>query len=80
MAYADYCRVTGKLQTEFVKQASTFLNQLGFLEDWNAPAVPRGGRPPRPRVNHGDSRISEAESILQNLAKPPLEGVAYVAH
>lgn len=81
VAYADYCLVTGKLQTEYVKQASTFINQLGFLEAWTAPkAAPGGGRASRPAVNHGDSRISEAESILQNIAKPPIEGIAYVAH
>lgn len=38
--YAAFCKTAGKLETEFVKQASTFLGAdcKGFLEPWDAPA------------------------------------------
>lgn len=38
--YAEFCRVTGKEGTEFVKQAATFLGpDKPFLESWNPPAT-----------------------------------------
>lgn len=56
--YAVYCRETGKLGTEFVKQGRTFLGKARhYLEKWEVPppvvpkskfAPPEG--PPRPRV------------------------------
>ena len=38
--YAEFCRVTGKVGTEFVQQAATFLGPAKpFLEPWNPPAT-----------------------------------------
>jgi hypothetical protein len=38
--YAEFCRITGKIGTEFVKQAATFLGPgKPFLEPWDAPAT-----------------------------------------
>jgi hypothetical protein len=38
--YAEFCRLTGKQGTEFVKQAATFLGpDKPFLEPWNPPAT-----------------------------------------
>lgn len=46
--YANYCEATGKLNTEFVKQAKTFFGpDKHFLEDWTPPEDPNGkGRKP----------------------------------
>jgi hypothetical protein len=39
--YAVFCEATGKLNTEFVKQASTFLGpDKPFLQSWDLPATP----------------------------------------
>jgi hypothetical protein len=41
--YAEFCRVTGKLKTEYVKQASTFFGPAEhYLEDWTPPARASG--------------------------------------
>jgi hypothetical protein len=38
--YAEYCKATGKLETEFVKQACTFLGpDKPFLQTWSLPAT-----------------------------------------
>lgn len=38
--YAEFCKVTSKIGTEFVKQAATFLGpDKPFLEPWNPPAT-----------------------------------------
>lgn len=43
--YAAYCKATGKVGTEFVKQAATFLGpEKPFLEEWDAP-TPKGQAP-----------------------------------
>jgi hypothetical protein len=37
--YAEFCRLTGKVGTEFTKQAATFLGpDKPFLQSWNPPA------------------------------------------
>lgn len=43
--YAEFCRVTGKLGTEFTKQAATFLGpDKPFLQPWAAPATKADNR------------------------------------
>lgn len=38
--YARYCEATGKIGTEFVQQAATFLGpEKGFLQNWDLPAT-----------------------------------------
>ena len=38
--YAEFCRVTGKLETEYVMQAATFFGpDRRYLEAWAAPAT-----------------------------------------
>lgn len=38
--YREYCAMTGKIGTEFVKQAATFLGPAKpFLEPWSPPAT-----------------------------------------
>lgn len=45
--YAAYCAATGKIGTEFVKQASTFLGpDKPFAEAWEIPAAKPNGRDP----------------------------------
>jgi hypothetical protein len=42
--YAEHCKALGKVGTEFVKQAATFLGpDKPFLEPWTVPAKPNGG-------------------------------------
>lgn len=54
--YAAFCKATGKLKTEFVKQAKTFLGRgLHFLEDWNIPENPNGT----------DRKLSPVERVQQ---------------
>lgn len=43
--YAAYIRTTGKLGTEYVKQAATFFGpDRHFEEAWQTPSAPGGGR------------------------------------
>lgn len=43
--YAEFCRLTGKLDTEFIKQAATFLGpDKPFLQPWTAPATKADNR------------------------------------
>lgn len=39
--YAAYCKATGKIGTEYVKHARTFLSQEEFLSPWNLPVTER---------------------------------------
>lgn len=49
--YAKFCHATGKLDTEFVKQASTFLGpDKPFLQPWTAPIEPGAPRSQAPKV------------------------------
>ncbi len=42
--YRDYCAASGKLKTEFVLQARTWLNRNGWDEDYEQSNQPRGYR------------------------------------
>lgn len=43
--YAEYCRATGKVGTEYVKQAATFLGpDKSFLDPWTPPATKADNR------------------------------------
>lgn len=55
--YAEFCRITGKTGTEYVKQAATFLGPgKPFLESWNAPATKADVRL--------QSNLSEADKFM----------------
>ncbi|ADC71740.1 hypothetical protein TK90_1231 [Thioalkalivibrio sp. K90mix] len=60
--YAEFCRATGKVGTETVKQAATFLGpDLAFLEDWATPAQPRPGNGGHPRSD--DEWVATGERL-----------------
>ncbi|MFW5453530.1 hypothetical protein [Thioalkalivibrio sulfidiphilus] len=60
--YAEFCRATGKVGTETVKQAATFFGpDLAFLEDWAAPAEPRAGNGGHPRSD--DEWVAAGERL-----------------
>lgn len=43
--YAEFCRITGKVGTEYVKQAATFLGpDKSFLQPWSPPATKADNR------------------------------------
>lgn len=45
--YAEFVRATGKLNTEYVKQAATFFGPAGhYAESWSPPATRTGGMEP----------------------------------
>ena len=86
--YAAWCDATGKLNTEFVKQASTFLGpDKFFTEPWEIPAhppatpTPRNGQrypPPLPTMT---PEAAHFEAILRNLNHPVIEGeIAHELH
>lgn len=70
LRYAEFCRLTGKSGTEYVKQASTFYGpQKGFLEAWDASPSP-GGLPPttglRKPADPATSGFASAEDFLND--------------
>ena len=75
-AYATYCAATGKLHTEYVKQASTFINQMAFLDNWKLPAAPPPSRQ-RPQQPPSSPEAAEFDAILQNMGntRPVIEGI-----
>ena len=78
--YAAYCQATGKLDSEYVKQASTFLNQLSFLDPWNLPAqkavLPRNN----PIQQATTPETTEFDAIMRSLNRPMIEGKCHAAH
>ena len=73
--YAAWCQATGKIGTEFVKQASTFLGaEKGFLEPWDLPPPDRPchSPPATPLYRHPDA--DAFDTLLQNLNHPVIEG------
>lgn len=52
--YRDWCDAVGNTGTPMVKQMSTFMNQLGWQEEWNIPESKRPPQKPEPQgvVNH----------------------------
>jgi len=79
--YAAWCAATGKLNTEYVKQASTFLGpQKGFAEAWELPVMvkPRNGQRYTPPIHAMTPEVAEFDAILQNLnttnLRPAIEG------
>lgn len=79
--YAAWCAATGKLNTEFIKQTSTFLGpEKGFLEAWDLPITP--AQPPRPSPPSAMTpEGAEFDAILRNLSRPVIEGeIAHELH
>ncbi len=85
--YAAFCTATGKVGGEYIKQASTFINQKGFLESWDLPpttATPLNGQryaqPPQAMTPEG----AKFDAILRNLNtpnhRPVIEGECYASH
>lgn len=55
--YLNFCKATGKLNTEYVMQAATFFGPDNrFAETWEAPAPP-------PKVNGTPRPVTDAETI-----------------
>ena len=83
--YAAYCQATGKINTEYVKQASTFINQLSFLDPWSLPAQ-RAAPPHNGQRQQASSsmtpEMAEWDAILRGLkpASPVIEGECHATH
>ena len=66
--YAAWCAATGKLNTEFVQQASTFLGpQKGFAEPWDLPATPTATNPLN-GIDRFDAHAKHARLVAANQA------------
>ena len=86
--YAAFCAATDKTGTEYVKQASTFINQKGFLESWDLPTstpIPRNGQRYAPPPRAMTPEVAEFDAILRNLSAQNLQSViegecSHVAH
>ncbi len=66
--YARYCALTGKLNTEFVKQGATFFGpDEHYLNDWSPPAQPAGPGPgARKETPHErGQRMARERGIIQ---------------
>lgn len=65
--YASWCAATGKLNTEFVQQASTFLGpQKNFAEPW---ALPADNPDSRSGVGVGSDRVKGRTVLEESLAR-----------
>jgi DNA-binding transcriptional ArsR family regulator len=87
--YAAFCTATNKTGTEYVKQASTFINQKDFLESWDLPTTPTPTKPlngqryaPPPQAITPEG--AKFDAILRNLntsnLRPVIEGECYASH
>jgi hypothetical protein len=73
--YATYCRALGKLKTEFVLQAATFLGpNKQFLEPWDTPETP-ASRNAELRTQADLRAFAELKSRAERIGyRQPLEG------